>query len=158
MNSVLDGGMPFAAKLVPERSKSPVKMPKKGRPVERIRCATQTACQLCAAGANYKRLFRAIYAIAQRRSPRGNGRAHCVYRAIDEAARDCRGGAAGLLGLVIYLPSLHGGYLFDDDQYLTNNPLIKTSSGIFRCWYTTHQLDYVPLTISTLWLEWRLWA
>ena len=63
-----------------------------------------------------------------------------------------------ILALVIYLPSLHGGFLFDDDQLLTNNPLIKSSSGIFRCWYSTHQLDYVPLTISTLWLEWRLWG
>ncbi len=68
------------------------------------------------------------------------------------------GALLALATIVVYFPSMHGGFLFDDDQLLTNNPLIKAPNGLFRCWYTTHQLDYLPLTISTLWLEWRLWG
>ncbi|HZZ29760.1 MAG TPA: tetratricopeptide repeat protein [Pirellulales bacterium] len=60
--------------------------------------------------------------------------------------------------LVAYWPSLSGGFILDDDLLLTDNPLIKAPDGIFQFWYSTNQPDYVPLTSSTLWLEWRLWG
>ncbi len=62
------------------------------------------------------------------------------------------------LALLAYAPSLSGGFIFDDDLLLTENNLIRQTDGVFRFWYTTAQPDYVPLTSSTLWLEWRLWG
>ncbi len=62
------------------------------------------------------------------------------------------------ISILAYLPSLSGGFILDDDLLLTNNHLIKAPDGLWRFWYTTQQPDYVPLTSSTLWLEWRLWG
>ena len=59
---------------------------------------------------------------------------------------------------VAYLPSIKGGFIFDDDLLLTDNALIQAPDGLLRFWYTTQQPDYVPLTCSTLWFEWRLWG
>jgi len=58
----------------------------------------------------------------------------------------------------VYLPSLRGAFLFDDDLLLTNNPLIQASDGLYRFWFTTEAYDYWPLSSSTLWIEWRLWG
>ena len=68
--------------------------------------------------------------------------------------------AAVLVGLTLlaYLPSLRAGFIWDDDNFLTLNPLIKASDGLYRFWFTTQATDYWPVTSSTLWLEWRLWG
>ena len=56
------------------------------------------------------------------------------------------------------LPALHGGFIFDDNVFLTNNPLIHASDGLRRFWFTREAADYWPVTSSSLWLEWRLWG
>jgi tetratricopeptide (TPR) repeat protein len=65
-----------------------------------------------------------------------------------------------LVGVAVlaYLPAINGGFVWDDDATLTNNPLIKASGGLFRFWCTTEPKDYWPVTYSALWLEWRLWG
>ncbi len=67
---------------------------------------------------------------------------------------------AALVGLTVlaYLPSLRAGFIWDDDNFLTLNPLIKASDGLYRFWFTTQATDYWPVTSSTLWVEWRLWG
>jgi protein O-mannosyl-transferase len=60
--------------------------------------------------------------------------------------------------LVAYLPSLHGGFILDDDLLLTENLLIKAPDGLFRFWCTTEPTDYWPVSNSSLWMEWRLWG
>jgi tetratricopeptide (TPR) repeat protein len=62
------------------------------------------------------------------------------------------------IGLIAYLPVLQNGFVWDDDTFLTNNPLIKAPDGLFRFWFSTQASDYWPVTSSTLWLEWRLWG
>jgi tetratricopeptide (TPR) repeat protein len=57
-----------------------------------------------------------------------------------------------------YLPAMTGGFVWDDDATLTNNPLIKASDGLFRFWSTTEPKDYWPVTYTVLWLEWRVWG
>ncbi len=57
-----------------------------------------------------------------------------------------------------YLSAIGGGFLFDDDVLLTENPFVRAPGGLISCWFTTHQPDYVPFTVSTFWLEWRLWG
>lgn len=63
-----------------------------------------------------------------------------------------------LVTSVAYIPAMRGGFVWDDDSFLTNNPLIKASDGLSRFWFSTEPPDYFPLTSTTLWLEWRLWG
>lgn len=57
-----------------------------------------------------------------------------------------------------YLPVLNAGFIWDDDIFLTNNPLIHAENGLKRIWFSTEAPDYFPLTSTTLWVEWRLWG
>ena len=59
---------------------------------------------------------------------------------------------------VAYLPALRGGFIWDDDTFLTQNGAIKAADGLYRFWFTTQAPDYWPVTYSPLWLEWRVWA
>ncbi len=69
-------------------------------------------------------------------------------------------GAAALLALVAvaYLPSVRGGFLWDDDASLTTNPAIRSETGLRDFWLTTRTPDYWPVTATSLWAEWRLWG
>jgi tetratricopeptide (TPR) repeat protein len=69
-------------------------------------------------------------------------------------------GVAAIILVVffIYLPAIRGGFVWDDDSFLTENPLIKAGNGLFRFWFTTEPPDYFPLTSTMLWLEWRLFS
>jgi tetratricopeptide (TPR) repeat protein len=65
-----------------------------------------------------------------------------------------------LIGAVIiaYQPVWHAGFIWDDDTFLFNNPLIRQFNGLYQFWFTTKAPDFFPLTSTTLWLEWRLWG
>lgn len=62
------------------------------------------------------------------------------------------------LTFAVYQPVWHAGFIWDDDSFLTNNPVIKAGNGLYRLWFTVATPDYFPLTSSTLWLEWHLWG
>ena len=57
-----------------------------------------------------------------------------------------------------YLPSLRGGFILDDDIYLTNARHIRAADGLFRIWCSGETADYYPVSNTTLWMEWRLWG
>lgn len=60
--------------------------------------------------------------------------------------------------LAAYLPSLTGGFLWDDPGHVTN-PTLQPWSGLLRIWFepgATQQ--YYPLLHSAFWLEHRLWG
>lgn len=59
---------------------------------------------------------------------------------------------------IAYQPMWQAGFIWDDDGFLLNNPLIHRPNGLFHFWFTTSAPDYFPLTSTTLWLEWRLWG
>ena len=63
-----------------------------------------------------------------------------------------------LLTLLVYIPAMRAGFIWDDNLFLTENPLIKADDGLYRFWFTTEPPDYFPLVSSVLWLEWRLWG
>ncbi len=59
---------------------------------------------------------------------------------------------------IAYAPVWRAGFIWDDDTFLLNNPLIQKSDGLYQFWFTTAAPDYFPVTSSTLWLEWHLWG
>ena len=63
-----------------------------------------------------------------------------------------------LLTLVAYLPSLSGGFTWDDNIGVYDNAFVKLPDGWWRVWWTTMTPDYFPLTANSFWLEWRLWG
>jgi tetratricopeptide (TPR) repeat protein len=69
-----------------------------------------------------------------------------------------RVGVMVLITLVVYIPAMRAGFVWDDDLFLTNNPLIKTDDGLYRFWFTTEPPDYFPLVSTSLWFEWRVWG
>ena len=59
---------------------------------------------------------------------------------------------------VLYYPSFDGGFVFDDDHYLAENPSIHASDGLWRFWFAPERAAYSPLTYSVFWVEWRCFA
>lgn len=60
---------------------------------------------------------------------------------------------------VIYSPALRGGWIWDDDYYVTRNLTLRTLDGLWRIWTDIGAVpQYYPLTHTTFWLEWRLWG
>jgi protein O-mannosyl-transferase len=62
-----------------------------------------------------------------------------------------------LMAIFIYLPSINGGFVLDDNLLLTENHLIRTPDGLYRFWCTAEAQDYWPVINSTFWIEERLW-
>jgi tetratricopeptide (TPR) repeat protein len=61
--------------------------------------------------------------------------------------------------LWIYWPALHGGWLWDDDSYITDNRLLHSMAGLGTFWFQPGAFrDWYPLEETVLWLEWHLWG
>jgi len=63
-----------------------------------------------------------------------------------------------VLTMVVYIPAMRGGFIWDDALFITDNPMMKAHDGLHRFWLTTEAPDYYPLTWSLWWLEWRAWG
>jgi hypothetical protein len=63
-----------------------------------------------------------------------------------------------LCALLAYWPAVHGGFVWEDVQNVSDNPLIKAADGLRQFWFTTEFTDYYALSNTSLWLEWRLWG
>ena len=58
-----------------------------------------------------------------------------------------------------YRPAWHGGFLWDDDDYVINNELLTASDGWQRIWFSLDSpSQYFPLTYSTFRIEHALWG
>jgi Flp pilus assembly protein TadD len=69
--------------------------------------------------------------------------------------------AALLLALVVvtYLPVLSAGYIWDDDAYVTDNPVLKDARGLVAAWTRLDATpQYYPLTHTSLWIDHALWG
>ena len=69
---------------------------------------------------------------------------------------------AGLLvatTIIVYLPLRHAGFIWDDDYYVTKNPLLLSLDGLRRIWFEpAASPQYYPLTFTTFWIEHHLWG
>ena len=71
-----------------------------------------------------------------------------------------------LLGLVLiavtivaYQKAWHAGYIWDDDVYVTANPLLTAADGLKRIWLTLDSpSQYFPLVYTTFRIEHALWG
>ena len=62
-------------------------------------------------------------------------------------------------GLWINWPAVHGGWLWDDNHYISENSLMGDPLGFLKVWVTRgHLRDYCPLTSSVEWIQWQLWG
>ena len=70
-----------------------------------------------------------------------------------------QGGLIVLLVCLAYLPALHGGFIWDDDVYVTNNLTLHDLGGLQRIWFEVGAVpQYYPMVHTTFWLEYHLWG
>jgi len=61
--------------------------------------------------------------------------------------------------ILAYRPAWHGGFLWDDDDYIINNELLTAPHGWQRIWFSLDSpSQYFPLTYSTFRVEHALWG
>ena len=64
-----------------------------------------------------------------------------------------------LMVLAAYAPAVHGGFVWDDDTYVTRNPLLTAPDGLHRIWFTTDSpSQYFPLVYTAFRAERSLWG
>ena len=70
-----------------------------------------------------------------------------------------QGGLIVLLVFLAYLPALRGGFIWDDDDYVTQNPTLHDLGGLQRLWFKVGAVpQYYPVVHTTFWLEYHLWG
>lgn len=58
--------------------------------------------------------------------------------------------------LLAYRLALDAGFIWDDDDYVSQNPLLRDATGLLRIWFEPTELpQYYPLVHTTFWLEFR---
>jgi protein O-mannosyl-transferase len=60
-----------------------------------------------------------------------------------------------VLTLAAYAPAMSAGFIWDDSELVTGNPAV-TAPSLALIWTGQGSMDYLPLTTTTFWLEWRL--
>jgi tetratricopeptide (TPR) repeat protein len=58
--------------------------------------------------------------------------------------------------LAVYIPAIRSGFAWDDDSMLTESIALK-EDGLYKCWFTSQQPNYWPITWTSYWLEHKLW-
>lgn len=68
--------------------------------------------------------------------------------------------ALGLVALTFlaYLPAIRGGFIWDDDSYVTSNPTLRSLDGLKAIWFRPGATpQYYPLIHTALWIQYHLW-
>ncbi len=59
----------------------------------------------------------------------------------------------------VYQPVWHAGFIWDDDRYVTNNPLLSAPDGLWRIWFSLDApSQYFPLSYTLLRIGHFLWG
>lgn len=63
-----------------------------------------------------------------------------------------------LASLWIYWPALHGDWLWDDNWYVIDNPLLHDPARLWKAWCAPGSfVEYYPIEETVQWLQWQLW-
>ncbi len=58
-----------------------------------------------------------------------------------------------------YTPAIRGGFIWDDDDYVTNNMVLRASDGLIRIFLEPQSIpQYYPLVHAGFWTEYQLWG
>ncbi len=58
-----------------------------------------------------------------------------------------------------YTPAIQGGFIWDDDDYVTNNMVLRASDGLIRIFLEPQSIpQYYPLVHAGFWAEYQLWG
>lgn len=58
----------------------------------------------------------------------------------------------------MYIPAAGGGFVWDDDRYVTNNAALHVPGGLKAIWTDCSVTpQYYPLTHTSFWIEYRIW-
>ena len=61
--------------------------------------------------------------------------------------------------ILAYRPAWTAGFIWDDDDYVTNNSLLTAPDGLRRIWFSTDSpSQYFPLVYTVFRLEHALWG
>src|SRR5262245_66026712 len=61
--------------------------------------------------------------------------------------------------ILVYRPAWNGGFLWDDDVYITNNELLTAPDGLRRIWLSLDSpSQYFPLVYTSFRTEHALWG
>jgi tetratricopeptide (TPR) repeat protein len=64
-----------------------------------------------------------------------------------------------LATILAYQPAWRAGFIWDDDDYVTANPLLTARDGLWRIWFSMDSpSQYFPLTYTVFRLEHALWG
>jgi len=59
---------------------------------------------------------------------------------------------------LVYLPALRADFVWDDEQLVTGNPLLRTFSGLLEIWAGGRTADYFPVASTVFWIEYHLFG
>src|ERR1700691_1946517 len=61
-------------------------------------------------------------------------------------------------GLWVFWPALHGDWLWDDDFYITQNPLLHDQARLWKAWFEPGSfIEYYPIHETVQCMQWHLW-
>ncbi len=61
--------------------------------------------------------------------------------------------------MIVYLPAIRGGFIWDDDDFVIKNATLRDLHGLYRIWFQIGAtLQYYPLVYSTFWIEYHVWG
>ncbi len=68
-------------------------------------------------------------------------------------------GSLVAITMLVYLPAIGGGFIWDDDDYVTENPTLGSISGLKSIWADPSATpQYYPLVHTTFWTEHQIWG
>lgn len=61
--------------------------------------------------------------------------------------------------MAAYIPATRGGFIWDDDNHVTENMTLRSTDGLGRIWLEPGATpQYYPLVFTSFWVEYRIWG